>query len=725
MPAVLGWTAHQVALPLPLADSYDYLLPDQTPPGSIVSVRFGRQHHHGVVLAPAVAAAASYQVRPVETLWGDPWILPRSLLDLGRQVARYYQAPLGMVLSQMLPPRILGALADVAVNRCWRLTEAGRVALADLPVRAHAKRKLAGRLHETPAPTQALRALGPGAMSLLRAWRAAGWVEALVDVSPAAPDTLELTGAQAQALAEISATPLAQPALLHGITGSGKTELYLALALELAGRGRQTLLLVPEINLTPQLEARIRERAPSLRLAVLHSGLAAGARARSWAAAARGEPDLLLGTRLAVFAPAPRLGAIILDEEQDASYKQAEGVRYHAREVALFRARLEGIRVLLGSATPSLETWARAAAGRYSRVVLPERAMPGAVLPKVSLLPPPLPGGGPVGEELLAAVKTRLAQGEQSLLFVNRRGYAPVLLCLSCGWEAPCPHCAARLVVHLAAASACCHHCGFQRLIPRACPQCGNLDLLPRGFGTQRLEEDLAQRLPGARRLRIDRDSTRQRHAWLDMLAQIRRGEVDVLIGTQMLAKGHDFPNVTLAGVLGADNAFFSADFRATERLFAQLLQVGGRAGRAGKQGEVLIQTAFAHHPLLRAVLSHDYQGGAEILLAERRAAALPPFTHLALLHAEAPRRDAVEQFLARAHALATQIALAPSGELEVFSPVPSALSRRAGIERGQLLIQAASRRALAPYLESWRLALHGEPGRVRWFIDVDPIDLS
>lgn len=626
-----------------------------------------------------------------------------------------------MVLGQMLPPKLqAGDRARGPV--LWRLSASGQQMPDGLPARATRRRQLAERLRQGPLPDQELRAMGAGARQALRAWTQAGWVEAVPPEAVPVVPAYCLTPAQEGVCVALERTPADRPVLLHGITGSGKTEVYLALALALAQQGRQTLLLVPEINLTPQLEQRLRERAPGLRLVVLHSALAVGERARAWAAAARGEPDLLLGTRLAVFAPAPRLGAIILDEEQDASYKQGEGVRYHAREVALFRGEVQNARVVLGSATPSLESYARAQAGRYLHLALNERAVAGASLPAVRLVPLP---SVPIGEPLLEAIRARLARGEQSLLFVNRRGYAPVLLCRACGWEAPCPHCAARLVVHLADAKVRCHHCGHQRSIPRACPECGNLDLLPRGFGTQRLEEHLHQILPEARLLRIDRDSTRRRDAWLDMLAQIRRGDAEVLIGTQMLTKGHDFPEVTLVGVLGADNAFFSADFRASERLFAQLLQVAGRAGRAGKAGEVLIQTAFAGHPLLRALLAHDYAAGAQLLLEERRSAALPPYSHLALLHAEGPRRDGVDGFLERAHALARELAAKLGGEIEVYTPVPSALARRAGIERGQLLIQGVSRRALNAFLERWHGPLREESTRVRWFLDVDPIDFS
>lgn len=714
--------AFRVALPIPVENSFDYLGPADTPAGAIVSVSFGRQRHHGVVLGPAVGTEGAYVLRPIDRSWGEPWVLPAELLRLGERVASYYQAPLGMVLAQMLPPLARSALTPGRRLRSWCLTETGALALAKLPVRASLPRRVAdllrsGSIHEENLPEDL-----PGARRVLRKWYEFGWI-APGDGPVWASQELCLTPAQSEALAALSCdAETRRPALLHGITGSGKTEIYLALALDLAAKQKQTLLLVPEINLTPQLEQRLREKAPSLRLAVLHSGLAAGDRARAWAAAARGEPDLLLGTRLAVFAPAPRLGAIILDEEQDGSYKQGEGVRYHAREVALFRGDLTGANVILGSATPSLESYARSEVGRYGRVVLSERAVAGAMLPTVRLLPP---SEQPVGEPLLEAIRKRLADGEQSLLFLNRRGYAPVLFCRACGWEAPCPNCSARLVVHMTVGSVCCHHCGHRRQMPRACPSCGNLDLLPRGLGTQRLEEHLGEVLPRARILRIDRDSTRRRNAWEEMLAGIRRGDVDIMIGTQMLAKGHDFPQVTLVGVLGTDNAFFSADFRASERLLAQLLQVAGRAGRAQKPGEVLIQTAFPQHPLLQAVRNHDYAAGVRLLLEERRAAALPPYSHLALLHAEASRREVVDDFLKQAHQLAGELQSESDCGIEVYSPVPSVLARRAGWERGQLSIQGSSRRTLTQFLGKWRRRLEAQPSRARWFLDVDPIDFA
>jgi primosomal protein N' (replication factor Y) len=482
------------------------------------------------------------------------------------------------------------------------------------------------------------------------------------------------------------------------------------------------LLLVPEINLTPHLEARVRAALPDVRAVALHSALAAGARRAAWEAAASGAADLVLGTRLAVFTPLPRLALVVVDEEHDASYKQQDGVRYHARDVAVVRAHQRGVPVVLGSATPSLETLANAMEGRYRRVDLPQRADARARLPAIVLAPDrdarAQDGIGPV----LADALTRcLARGEQALVFVNRRGFSPSLKCAACGWEAGCPRCSARLVLHRQPPALQCHHCGHRERVPDACPTCGNVDLLPLGFGTQRLERALRTRFPGARIARIDRDSTRAKGSFEAMRTGMIDRTLDVLIGTQMLAKGHDFPRLTTVGVLGADNALYSADFRATERLAALLMQVAGRAGRAEHPGEVVVQTDFPAHPVYAALRAHDYDAFASVLLAERRAAELPPFSHVALLMAEAHAREDVDRFLAAAHT-AANAARGTGFEVTVFAPVPALLARRGGFERGQLVVQAARRPELQRFLPIWHEALRAVPGRrVRWALDVDP----
>jgi primosomal protein N' (replication factor Y) len=456
----------------------------------------------------------------------------------------------------------------------------------------------------------------------------------------------------------------------------------------------------------------------------LHSALGAAERLARWLAAARGEAQLVVGTRLAVFTPLPQLGLIAVDEEHDTSFRQQDGVRYHARDVAIYRARLRDVPVLLGSATPSLESYAQAQRGRYRWLRLSRRAKPRAALPSVQLVPNREPGSlEGLGSSLRAAIAERLARGEQSLLFVNRRGFAPSLLCVACGWKAMCPRCAARLVVHRDAGALRCHQCGHDERIPAACPECGNRDLFPLGFGTQRLERVLGQLFPGARVMRVDRDSTRRSGAFAAMFRAITSGDVDILVGTQMLAKGHDFARLTLVGALGCDNALYSADFRATERLFALLEQVAGRAGRGALPGEVLVQTDFPEHPLFAALVRHDYDRFAEALLAERRGLGLPPFGHLALLAAEATRRAAVSSFLERAAAHGNALANVRGKRCEVFPPVAAALARRAGMERGQVLVQASERRVLQNFLARWREELERlGPRTVRWSLEVDPL---
>jgi primosomal protein N' (replication factor Y) len=517
--------------------------------------------------------------------------------------------------------------------------------------------------------------------------------------------------------------------LLHGVTGSGKTEVYLHAIAKVLERGGQAIVLVPEISLTPQLEARFREAFPATRVALLHSALEDVARTSAWLDAARGDAGLVLGTRLAVLAPLPRLGLIVVDEEHDTSFKQQEGLRYSARDAAVYRAKLARCPVVLGTATPSLETWHNWQARRYERLELPERASAGARLPAVrtvDLRHETAEHG--FSRKILDGIKERLAKGEQSLIFLNRRGYAPVLSCEACGWCAGCTRCSARMVVHAAGparmkagGSLRCHHCGAEEPLPRACPTCGNVDLKPVGRGTQRVEETLAARFPGARIVRIDRDSARRRGELSRTLESIRRGEADILVGTQLLAKGHDFPGLTLVGVLNADNALLSTDYRAPERLFAVLAQVSGRAGRREQPGEVLIQTRYPGHPLFAALMRHDFAGFADAQLADRRSAGFPPFVFEASLRAEAKKLEEAMRFLREATA-----AVAAPEEVRVYDPVAHVITRRADFERAQVMIQSASRNALQHYLTALSENLFANsPREIRWHLDVDPIEFD
>ena len=534
-----------------------------------------------------------------------------------------------------------------------------------------------------------------------------------------------------QALAEAASRPMPPPALLYGVTGSGKTEVYLRAAADMLKAGRQVLVLVPEINLTPQLQARFEARFAAHRLVTLHSGLTPAQRLSHWLAAHLGLADLVLGTRLAVFASMPRLGLIVVDEEHDPSYKQQEGARYSARDLAVYRGRLERLPVLLGSATPSLETWHHAKTGRYRLLEMRHRVGGGA-LPQVRLVDmnqqPKGPGGITVlSAPLLDALKARLARGEQSLVFLNRRGYAPVLHCSACGWKSGCPHCSAWRVFHKAERLLRCHHCGFAERVPRACPDCGNLDISSIGRGTERLEEQLGEALPGARIARIDADSTRAKGALQARLEAVHAGEVDVLVGTQMIAKGHDFRRITLVAAVNPDSALFSSDFRAPERLFALLMQAAGRAGRdaaVGAGAEMWVQTWHPRHGLYAALRRHDYDAFAETQLREREGAGLPPFASLALLRAEARTVEAASNFLLTAAALAQHDA--EGGEVTVYPPVPPPVSRVADVERMQMLLESPSRAALQRLLRRWLPQLHGvraaHKGVLRWAVDVDPL---
>ena len=662
-----------------LGEPLDYQCDMPPAPGSLVRVPLGRRVVAGLVWDDAPAESplpAEAELRPVAEVLVDLPPLPAAWRQLVSFAASYYQRGLGELALAVLPPEL---------------------------------RQLDG--------TQFARRL-----KRLRKQLAA---EAAAASEPARP---ELSADQAAALQKLQADT-AGVALLYGVTGSGKTEVYLREAERALQQGRQALVLVPEINLTPQLEARFAQRFPGRRLVSLHSGLTPAQRLQHWLAAHLGEADLVLGTRMAIFASLPRLGLIVVDEEHDPSYKQQEGARYSARDLAVYRGRLEGAQVLLGSATPSLETWHNSAEGRYQRLALPAR-IGGGVLPSVRLLDlSRLPKGtmhdNAIAPQLLDAVRKRLEAGEQSLLLLNRRGYAPVLHCPDCAWKSGCPHCSAWRVFHKSDRTLRCHHCGFTERVPRACPDCGNLDIQPVGRGTERLEEQLATLLPGARIGRIDADTTKAKGSLETQLASVHAGEVDVLVGTQMVAKGHDFRRMTLVAAVNPDSGLFSSDFRAPERLFALLMQAAGRAGRDAEQAarsEMWVQTWNPTHALYQALLKHDYERFAAGQLAERRMAGLPPFAHLALLRADARTQEAAQAFLQAAADTAGEAAQ----ELLIYPPVPTPVQRVANVERAQMLVESASRPVLQRFLSGWLPQLHGlrpqHKGVLRWAVDVDPL---
>jgi primosomal protein N' (replication factor Y) len=664
----IGMSIIRVALDVPVDRLFDYVAPDATAAdvGRRVLVPFGRKTAVGVIMELGRSSELPPErLKTAASVLRDTPPLGAEDLRLLRFAADYYRHPLGEVVMAALPAHLR------------------RVAKASSP---RAKRERHG-----------------GAAA-----------------STAAEAVPELTPEQARAVAEIRGSLGAfRPILLLGVTSSGKTEVYLHAIAAALEAGRQSLVLVPEIALTPQLEALVGRRFPATRTVSLHSGLAESERLEHWRAAHSGEARIVLGTRLAVFTPLPELGLIVVDEEQDASFKQAEGFRYSARDLAVVRARDRQVPVVLGSATPALETYHNAAGGRYALLTLSSRI--GAPAPRVTCIDTRgerLADG--LSGRLLTALRERVADGEQALVFINRRGYAPVLACRACGWVSGCHRCAAQLVLHLPERRLHCHHCGHVSPPPVSCPACGNPDLAPIGHGTQRVEEALSRQLPRARILRIDRDTTRRRRAWHGMRQRIEEREVDILVGTQILAKGHDFPHLNLVGVLNADGQLYSSDFRAAERLFALLTQVGGRAGRGGIQGEVLIQTEFPQHPLYAALRRQDYRAFADGLLTERRQAGFPPFVHQALLRAEAPRLATALEFLAEAARQGREL----GADVTLYDPVPAALPRRAGRERAQLLVQSSSRQPLRGFLDAWYQALMQlRVTRARWALDVDPLE--
>ena len=671
-----------------LTGPLDYISERPLPPGTLLSVPLGKRHVPGVVWDGEPDGTSPAALRPVSQALGALPPLGASWRALVDFAAAYYQRSTGEIALSVLPPELRKLDNAQLANRIKKLHKA-------LPDARH---------------------------------------------DMAATDTPALTPAQAEALAHIEAMAALDPpgtALLHGITGSGKTEVYLGAAARTLAAGRQALVLVPEINLTPQLEARFAERFAGRHIVSLHSGLTPAQRLRNWLAAHLGLADLVLGTRLAVFASMPRLGLIVVDEEHDPSYKQQDGARYSARDLAVYRGRLEHATVVLGSATPSLESWQRANEGRYRRLVLPAR-IGGGALPKVRVVdmnqqPKQRGANTALSPPLVAALQQRIARGEQSLVFLNRRGYAPVLHCTDCGWKSGCPNCSAWRVFHKLDRTLRCHHCGFTERVPHACPDCGNLDIAPIGRGTERLEEQLAEllRTPDdrpARVARIDADSTRLKGSLEAQLGAVHAGEVDVLVGTQMITKGHDFRRITLVAAVNPDSSLFSSDFRAPERLFALLMQAGGRAGRDAAQAdrsEMWVQTWHPQHALYGALRQHDFEAFAASQLKEREMAGLPPYAHLAILRADARTPEAARAFLQASAELAST--LPGADQVMLYPPVPLGVARVANVERMQMLIESASRVALQRFLARWLPELHAlrkrptEERILRWAVDVDP----
>lgn len=732
----------KVALDVPLNRLFDYLSDkSEIRIGQRVLVPFGRRNLIGIVLSQSDSSDYPIEkLKSVKQVFIDETPLDAELLKLIRFSADYYQYPLGQALLSALPVRLRQVAPAVARKQfIYSLTDLGRSqTVAQLPKRQLVTHRVFSALLASNTVSEAeLDTISSSARKAAKQLVANGWASAKqvhllqrVAEIPTA-QVPELNDEQQSAVAEvIKDSHHFKSWLLHGITGSGKTEVYIRLMQHVLMQNEaQVLVLVPEINLTPQLEARFRSRFSGIPLVSLHSHLSESERLHHWQLAQSGVARIIIGTRLSVFTPLPHLKLIIIDEEHDGSYKQQDSMRYHARDVALVRAKWLNIPVVLGSATPSLESWHNATvtaaglkANKYHLLSLNQRAVTAAQLPIIHCIDTTkvhLQHG--FTPQLIEALKLRISRGEQSLLFINRRGFSPVLLCSACHWIAPCTRCSSRLVVHLGQRKLRCHHCGYEQKIPNQCPSCGNADLHPTGHGTQRLEQTLAQLLPTARIARVDKDSISKKNALVEILDKVHRQEIDILVGTQMLAKGHDFPNLTLVGVIDADSALHSPDFRASERLFAQLMQVAGRAGRADKTGQVIIQTQFPEHVLFNALRRQDYASYANALLHERQQMQFPPYIFMALLRAEANDFNLVHQFLSYAFKVARDL----NTKVVVYDPIRPQMERLKGMERGYVLMQAGNRGVLQKLLNRLVAQLRGHTAsaKVRWAIDVDPLE--
>jgi primosomal protein N' (replication factor Y) len=720
----------QVVFDTPLRRCFDYLpaAGGEVPrPGMRVLAPFGRQRAIGVVTGIAATSTLpqSQLKRLFAVLDADP-LWDAATFGLLLWAADYYHHPPGEVFFGAMPKTLREGAAARRDEIRWQLSPQGREALAASPRLGARQKELLHLIGDGDAAAEAISAAG--LTDALKALARRGWLES-VERPEAAPAAGEgrpgpvLTAAQSTAVEAIgSALGGFSAWLLHGVTGSGKTEVYLRLIARVLDSGRGALVLVPEIALTPQLVARFRERLP-VPVVALHSSLADGARAAAWRAAAAGRAPVVIGTRSAIFTPVPDLGLIVVDEEHDASYKQQEGFRYSARDLAVARAQRAGVPVVLGSATPSLESLSNVAGGRSTKLSLPERTGR-AGKPRVAVIDLRVHAARDgLSPPAVTAIERHLAADGQVLIFLNRRGYAPTMFCPGCGWMAPCSACDARLTVHLRRARLLCHHCGADEDMPFACPRCGN-ELAPVGEGTERVETTLKQIFPAATLVRIDRDVIRRRGDMEEALASVVDGRARILLGTQMLTKGHDFPDVTLVVVLAADQGLFGADFRASERLAQQIVQVAGRAGRGDRPGEVLIQTSHPEHPLLKCLITEGYEGFAAGALDERRAADWPPYSHLALLRADAPARADVNAFLQAA------LAAAPARRgpgLRLLGPAPASMEKRAGRHRAQLLIESPGRTTLQKFLAAWLPAVIElrAPRSLRWSVDVDPIEVD
>ena len=722
---------HRIAVNVPLSDGLlTYSHSEPLPLGARVLVPFRNKTVVGIVwetdIAPDIDVA---RILSIQTTFSDEPPLPESWRDLLSFTSRYYHYPTGQAVFAALPQGLkeTRAVEMPQPPLFYALNEAGR-AQTPPPARFNKKAALWDALLSGGMTMAALKQVNAQAAKLIEDWMEQGWIETTEAAKPvlrsyhgqASHSEFVLNADQQQASDEIqTAFGSFQPFLLYGITGSGKTEVYFDAMAKVLAQGRQVLFLLPEINLTPQLLKRVENRFADVPTAVLHSQMAAGRRTQDYLRAMLGQAKLVIGTRLAVFTPLPDVGLIVVDEEHDGSFKQDNELRYHARDLAVWRAKQSGCPIVLGSATPSLESWHKAQSGAYRLLQLTERAHAAAQLPQVDILNVgrlKLDNG--FSPQALQLLKQNFEAGGMSLVYLNRRGFAPALFCGDCGHTFGCPNCSAKMVLHQRARQLRCHHCDHREPIPFKCPDCGNQDLTAVGHGTQRVEETLRAFLPKAAVVRVDRDSTAHKNDWADLYRRIADNEIDILVGTQMLAKGHDFARLNLVIVLNADGSLYSADFRAPERLFAELMQVSGRAGRADKPGKVLIQTQLPEHPVFAAVKAQDYAVFAENELNERQMFAMPPFGFQTAVRADAPRvADAMEFLNAAKETLAP---LLPES-VSQFGAAPMLMVRLAERERAQIFLESTSRQDLHRAVSLWVQVLQqNRDGKIRWSVDVD-----
>lgn len=723
---------HHLALNVPLFPLLTYAHPTLLVAGTRVAVRFRNRLTTAVVWASNIQPDIEVEkILPIEKVFDDGWHLPQDWRELLTFTARYYHYPLGQAVAAALPRglREPKAITLPAPEKIFSLTELG--SKQDSPAaRFHRQKALWRCLQTANATLTQLKAEHQQAEHYLRKWQQQGWVQSSTippcGPIPASQHQLNVQQQQASNTVQAHFGQFA-PYLLYGVTGSGKTEVYFDIIANVIETGKQVLFLLPEINLTPQLMQRIEQRFPHTATAILHSQTASGERTRNYLRAALGQAVLIIGTRLAIFTPIKNLGLIVIDEEHDHSFKQETELRYHARDLAVWRAKQNACPIVLGSATPSLESWYQVKQGQYQLLQLTQRAHANARLPKIYLLDTrrlPLDHG--ISEIIKQKLQKNFEHGGLSMVYLNRRGYAPALFCSACGHAFGCPNCSAKMVLHRHRKLLRCHHCDFHQTIPHCCPECGNQDLTAVGQGTQRIEENLQYLLPEARILRVDRDSTSRKQDWETIYTKIINKKIDVLVGTQMLAKGHDFPHLNLVVVLNADNSLYSADFRAPERLFAELMQVSGRAGRADSVGEVWLQTQQPEHKVYQALVAQDYSTFAKAELIERQEMSMPPYSHMAAIRTDAKTMHEAQELLRQVIQGIQQHEQLPAN-VHTFGPVPMLMARLAGYERAQVFLESKQRKPLHQIItiwDNWLKFISNHYKNTRWLIDVDPMEM-